>query len=588
MRNLELALALERIADLLEFLEESPFKVRAYRRAARTFLELDRPVEELAAQGKLRELPGVGEAIEAKALQFLSTGHIDLLDRLLEQVPESVLLLTQIPGVGPRTARLVFQQLGIRSPEELEQAARQGRLRQVKGLGPRTEQAILEGIQQWRQRQGEISLAHLLVAGEQVAKALQAVEGVGRVVLAGSVRRARETGSDVDLVAELISPARALEGLRVLGQPDPGEWPGTWRLRASGPGGIPVDLWLVQPERFWALVWFATGPAPHVEAVQQRLHQAGLRWERGLVVGPDGQGRPLQEESELYRWCGLPWIAPELRWGEDELELADRHLLPDRLLEPEDLRGELHVHTEASDGAASALEMVEAALARGLEYVAVTDHSGSLAVAHGLSVERLKQQQQMLRELDSRMSARRRERDGEAAGIRVLAGAEVDILPEGELDYPPEVLASLDVVIASVHTHFRQERQAMTRRLVRACEEPHVHVLAHPTGRLLGRRSAYDVDLEVLLQAAARTGTALEINGSPDRLDLEARWARQARRQGVRLVVSSDAHSPAQLAFARYGVLVARRAGLGPQDVLNTLPAEQLLEELHRKGKPGR
>ena len=586
MRNLELALAFERIADLLEFLGESPFKIRAYRRVARTLMELAEPIEQVAAEGRLRTLPGVGEAIAAKVEQYLRTGAIELLERLKEQVPEGVVELTQIPGVGPRTARLLSEQLGVRSVAELEEAARDGRVRTVKGMGARTEQAILEGIQRWRARAGRLALPYLLSAAEAVAASLEHRPGIGRVALAGSVRRAEETGSDVDLVVEGLPVETAARGLEGLGPAEPGLWPGTLRVRGPGPGGARVDVWVVPPAQFAAACLVATGPSRHVEGLLRRLEARGFRLEQGQLVGPDGAAHPVTDEATLYRLVGLVWVPPELRWGEDELELAERGELPARLVEVEDIRGDLHTHTDASDGTAPAREMAEAARARGLEYLAITDHSPSLTVARGLSVERLQAQVQTVRALDAEM----RQGGGTGPGpgpktagrgaFRVLAGSEVDVLPDGSLDYPSDVLAGLDVVIASVHSQMRQSRDEMTRRLLAACEHPHVHILGHPTGRLLGRRDPYEVDMEAVIDRAAETGTVLEINASPDRLDLCARWARAARRRGVRLVIGTDAHSPAQLAFMRYGVLVARRAGLGPEDVLNTRPLEELLAQL--------
>lgn len=568
MKNLELARAFEQIASLLEILGESPFKIRAYRRAARTLVELPESVEQAAAQGRLRELPGVGEAIESKILQYLSTGRMELLERLKGQVPEGVLELLEIPGVGPKTARLLLEKLDVRSAEDLEAALRAGRLRTVKGLGARAEQSIREGMERWKALRGRFSLPQLLAAAEPLAAGVAGRDGVTRVTLGGAVRRCDEVGSGVELVVGAHHVSRALASLQDFGEPEPGPWEETWRVARDGPTGVPVTVWVVPDGRFAAACLTSTGPAGHVEGLVRRLAGRGLSWHDGRILRADGAEQEVDEEEDLYRLAGLPWIAPELRWGEDELELAERGLLPDRLVEVEDIRGDLHVHTRESDGTASLPEMAEAARARGLSYLAITDHSPSLTVARGLSVERLEAQLRRIENLDG------------PPGLRVLSGTEVDVHPDGHLDYPDEVLARLDVVVASIHTHFRMSDPEMTRRLVAACESPWVHILGHPTGRLLGRRDPYPVDLEAVLRRAAETGTAVEINASPDRLDLSPAWARQARRLGVRLVISTDAHSPAQLAFMRYGVLVARRAGLGPGDLLNTLRVEEVLARL--------
>ncbi|MEW6045798.1 MAG: DNA polymerase/3'-5' exonuclease PolX [Bacillota bacterium] len=568
MKNLELAQQFERIASLLEIVGESPFKIRAYRRVARTLIELPEPVEEVARQGRLRELPGVGEAISSKIEEWLSTGKMGLLERLQQQVPEGLAELMEIPGIGARTAGLLYERLGVASLAELEAAARAGKVRQIKGMGARTEAAILEGIERFRKRAGRQPMPYLLAAGEALAAGIKGLAGVQAVNLAGSLRRAEEMATDVDLVVAGPRVEQTAEAVRAyLGagvQEQAGPWPGTVRIRGKAPGGTPVDVWVVPLEAVASALFLATGPAAHVEAVTARLSERGWRWEAGRLActreadrDPANPAWP-QGEEEIYARAGLPWIAPELRWGLDEVDLAARGELPRRLVELSDIQGDLHVHTVASDGVAPPEAMVEGARDRGLSYLAITDHSPSLTVARGLSAERLAAHAARIRGLSHTL------------GFPVLAGSEVDIRPDGTLDYPDEVLAGLDWVVASIHSHFRLDAEATTRRLVAACEHPLVHALGHPSGRLLGRRDPYAVDLEAVLRRAAETGTAVEINATPDRLDLNADWARRARAMGVKFVIGTDAHSPAQLAFMGYGVLVARRAGLCPGDVLNT------------------
>lgn len=603
MTNFHLAQRFERIAALLEVLGDSPFKIRAYRRVARLIAELPEPIEDVARQGRLRELPGVGEAIAAKIEEYLQTGTIGLLERLQEQIPQGVADLLAIPGIGPRTARLLHEQLGIASLAELEAAARSGRIRTLKGMGARSEAAILEGLERLRRLAGRQPLPYVLGVAEALVRALAQVVGVRAAGVAGGVRRAETTVADVDLVVVSATPADGSGSVRAVAEAirrhlgstatvEPGWWEGTARVRASDVTAVPVDVWVVPPGVEGQALLLATGPAAHVEEVRQRLARRGWRWDdsgrlervegsqeesggehpTGATVEPAEEDELARAEAAIYARAGLPWIPPELRWGEDEVQRAERGQLPRRLIRLDDIRGDLHTHTEASDGAADVAEMAKAARERGLEYLAVTDHSPSLVVARGLTPDRLAVHAARIRAV------------AEETGMALLAGSEVDIGPDGALDYPDEVLAGLDWVVASIHSQFRLDEASQTQRLLAACRHPSVDVLAHPTGRLLGRREPYAVDLERVLQEAAETGTAVEINASPDRLDLDPRWVRRAREVGVRIVIDTDAHSPSQLGFMRYGVLVARRAGLGPGDVLNAHDLDHL--RAHRKRRP--
>lgn len=577
MKNLQLAQQFERIATLLEVIGESPFKIRAYRRVAQTLVELAEPIEQVASEGRLRELPGVGDAIARKIEEYLQTGSIGLLERLHQQIPDGVVELLAIPGIGPRTARLLYEQLGVASLAELEAAARAGRVRQIKGMGPRTEAAILEGIERFRQRAGKQPMPYVLAAAESVVAELAALRAVESVDLTGSLRRAEEVVGDIDLVVAAANVQEAADAIRrhlgSTGRVEPGRWPGTLRVRGEWPGTVPVDAWVVPAAAAPAALFFATGPAAHVEGVSALLAARGRRWdEAGRLVSGEGEAGWPSAEEQIYRLAGLPWLPPELRWGADELELAQAGRLPRRLVELSDIRGDLHTHTRESDGTADVEEMARAARDAGLAYLAVTDHSPSLTVARGLTAERLAAHAARIRAVS------------EGLGMPLLPGTEVDIRPDGTLDYPDEVLASLSWVVASVHSRLRLDEPTMTRRLLAACDNPWVHVLGHPTGRLIGRRDPCAVDLEKVLARAAQTGTAVEINASPDRLDLDARWARRARELGVRIVVGTDAHSPAQLSFMRFGVLVARRAGLGPEDILNTAEMDALRSRA--KGPP--
>ncbi|WP_324670087.1 PHP domain-containing protein [Geochorda subterranea] len=603
MTNFHLAQRFERIASLLEVLGDSPFKIRAYRRVARLIAELPEPIEDVARHGRLRDLPGVGEAIAAKIEEYLQTGTIGLLEHLQEQIPEGVADLLAIPGIGPRTARLLHEQLGVASLAELEAAARSGRIRALKGMRARSEAAILEGLERLRRLAGRQPLPYVLGVAEALARALAQVAGVGATAVTGGLRRAETTVADVDLLVVTAAPADASDPVRPVAEAirrhlgstatvEPGWWEGTARVRVSDVAAVPIDVWVVPRGVEGLALLVATGPAAHVEEVRQRLARRGWRWddggrlERGQApeerppgahpAGPTAEPSAEDEltgaEAAIYARAGLPWIPPELRWGEDEVRRAQRGQLPRRLVQLDDIRGDLHTHTEASDGAADVAEMARAARERGLEYLAVTDHSPSLVVARGLTPDRLAIHVARIRAV------------AEETGVALLAGSEVDIGPDGSLDYPDEVLAGLDWVVASIHSRLRLDEASQTQRLLAACQHPAVDVLAHPTGRLIGRREPYAVDLERVLRRAAETGTAVEINASPDRLDLDPHWVRRARELGVRIVIDTDAHSPSQLGFMRYGVLVARRAGLEPGDVLNAHDLDHL--RAHRKRRP--
>ncbi|MCS7172107.1 MAG: DNA polymerase/3'-5' exonuclease PolX [Armatimonadetes bacterium] len=570
MKNLELASLLNEIADLLEVKGESPFRVNAYRRAARAMESLTEDIEELAARGALEEIPGVGKSIAEKIREYLHTGRIAYHAELLRELPAGITTLLRIPGLGPKTAMLIYQHLGITTLEELEQAARSGRLVGLPRMGQKTVENILRGIEQVRRAGKRLPLGTVRPYAQEIVARLQRLPSVHGVRVAGSLRRMKDTIGDIDILVTSSAPEEPMETF--VRMPEVGE------VLSHGPTrssvllrvGIQADLRVVEPICFGAALQYFTGSKGHNIKLRERAVRMGLKInEYGVFRGERRiAGRT---EEEVYAAVGLPWIPPELREDQGELEVAERGALP-KLVTLQDIRGDLHMHTRWSDGTATVEEMARAARELGYEYICITDHSQSLKFAGGVTVEDLRRHIRDVRRLSERLE-----------GIVVLIGSEVDILPDGSLDYPDEVLADLDVVVASVHTHFRMDAQAMTERIVRAMHNPYVTILGHPTGRLVQQRDPYSVDVERLVEAARRTGTILEVNAAPERLDLKDVHVRLAVEHGALLCINTDAHSPAQLRYMELGVGTARRGWAEAKDVVNTLPLRKLLEVLGRK-----
>lgn len=574
MRNLELAWQLEQIAELLEIRDENPFKVRAYRRAAAVIRELPEPVDTVAARGELRRLPGVGEALAAKIEEWLRTGRIAFYDQLARELPPALADLLRILGVGPKAAYRLYRELGVTTVAELEQACREGRVRNLKGFGARSEERILEGIQRLQTHQTRTPLGEALALAREITAWLRALPAVQRVEVAGSARRMRETVGDLDLVCASADPGPVMEAFAAL--------PFVTRVLALGDTrasvvlrtGLQVDLRVVPPAAFATALHHFTGSQAHNVHLRRRAREKGLHISEYGVARDDGTPLPVENEAALYELLDLPYIPPELREDRGEIEAALAGRLP-RLVEVEQVRGDLHVHSTWSDGASSLEEMVAAAAARGYEFIGVSDHSPSLAVAGGLSPDRLRQKWAEIERVQARYP-----------GIHILRSAEVDILPDGRLDYPDDLLAAMDLVIASIHSRLNQETEQITARLLAAIRHPAVHVIAHPTGRLLGRRAPYPFDFEAVCREAAAHGVALEINASPDRLDLNDEHLVRARRLGVFFVADTDAHHTRQLADLRLGIGQARRAWLGPEAILNTLPWGELRKRLRAPPAP--
>jgi DNA polymerase (family 10) len=573
----EIAQVLDRIGRLLAFKGENPFKARAYRNAADTLRALDEDLAAVIAEGRLRKLPGIGEAIALKIEQLAATGTTPLWERLKREIPPGVVDLVAVPGLGPRRARAVWETLGIATLEELEEAAADGRLAEVPGLGAKTAAAIAAAVGGVRDYRGRTLAHQARAAAVPVLARLLAHPAVARAEIAGSLRRKVETVRDVDLVVQSAAPDEVLDAFTA--------WPTVTAVeeRAAGratvrlASGIPADLYVVPPGRWGPALARATGSAAHWERLREAAREAGHSLEGDAFV-PRGGRRParLDDEAELYARLGLAWVPPELREDRGEIAAAAAGTLP-RLVERADLRGVVHVHSDWSDGRASIGALAEAAAERGYAWLLVTDHSRSASYAGGLQPRDLPRQRKEIEAVNARALTA-----PDATGVRVLHGTEMDILGDGSLDYPDSALARLDGVIASVHGRMRLSREEQTARLLRAIANPYVDILGHLTGRLLLRREGYALDMERVLDAAAEHGVAIEINCDPHRMELDWRWHRAAVERGIRLVISPDAHGTDTLDYVDGGVDLARKGGLTAADVLNTRSADDFLAALRR------
>jgi DNA polymerase (family 10) len=570
VNNLDLARLFAEMATLLEVKSESVFRVRAYQRAAQTLEALAEDVEAVAARGDLTTLPRVGKDLAARITEYLGTGRIAQLDALRAELPATFVTLLQVRGLGPRTARALHDQLGVDSIERLEALCRSGPIVGVAGVGEKTRENILKGIALWKSGRARTPLARARAVAEQLVRSLRAGGGVERVEVAGSLRRMRETVKDVDLLVTSRDPRRVMATLTSLPSVVEAIGQGDTKASVRHREGIHVDLRVVEPDAFGAALQYFTGSKDHNVRFREIASRQGLRVsEYGVFDGKTGARIAGATEEDVYAAVGLTWVPPELRENGGEIEAAQAGRLP-RLVALGDIRGDLHAHTDWSDGHHPIEKLIEAAQARGYEYVIVSDHSRSTAIAGGLDARALRAQVAKIRALQPRYR------------IRILAGSECDILEDGAMDFPDEVLGELDVVLAAVHSRFTQTREQMTARIVRALEHPLVNILAHPTGRRLTSRDPYDVDMDAVFAAARRHGKAVEINCSAERLDLNDVHARRAAELGVPIAISTDTHDLANLDTIELGVGLARRAWIGPDQVLNTRPVDALLAWAHR------
>ncbi len=559
MQNKQVAAAFEALADLLEFKGENVFKLRAYRNAARVIQDLTEDISVLVRENRLRDLPGIGEGIAKKIVQLVNTGKMDKLEEAKQGMPSGIFDMLAIPGVGPRTVTLAHERLGIRTLKQLAAAARNGKLASLPDMGAKKAENLLKGIELMHRAAERMPLGEVLSFVEEIVEALKSRD-VKEAVPAGSLRRMRETIGDIDILTSGRNGRKIIQKFTSL--------PAVRRVLAAGDtkgsvvmeNGVQVDLRVVPPESFGAALQYFTGAKAH------NLRLRFIAKERGLKLSEYGVFKGNKRiagrtEQEVYEALDLPLIPPPLREDRGEIEAAQQNRLPN-LIKLSDIKGDLHVHTDWSDGHNTIEEMALAARELGYKYIAICDHTRALKVFGGLDAVRLRQQIAAVRKKDRKLS-----------GISILTGTEVDIRSDGSLDLPNHVLAKVDFVTASVHSGFKQGREAITRRIIKAIENPHVNSIGHLTGRLLGRREAYELDLEAILKAAARTGTALELNAHPARLDLTDQACRRAKELSVKIAINTDAHDTEQLALMRFGVATAQRGWLERSHVLNTRTA---------------
>jgi DNA polymerase (family 10) len=571
LSNAAIADALEELGDLYELDGAIVHRVLAYRSAARAVREASVSVAALAREGRASELPGIGRTLQEKILALIETGAIPAAERLRAKFPPGLIAITRLPGIGPKRARLLHSELGIDSPQALREAALAQRLRTVRGLGPKLEESVLAALEQIDTNPGarpapRILLPRALEIGEALVAGLRVLAGDGaHVLLAGSARRQADSVKDIDIIAATTRPTTLAKGLGKLEQIERVSSAGRAGARARTHSGVGVDLRIAAPGQLGNLLQHFTGSGRHNAALREAAVRRGLHVsEYGILDDATGATETCATEQQVYERLGLAYIEPELRQDRGELEAARTGALPE-LIELDDIRGDLHSHTVASDGHNTIEEMALAARERGYEYLAITDHSASHGFGNDVSAEQLRRQIELVREANEHIE-----------GIELLAGSEVNILPDGSLDYEDALLDELDWVIASVHTSFGMSEQAMTERMIAAIEHPAVDAIGHPTGRLIERREPYAIDLDAVFTAAARTGTMLEINANPDRRDLSDINARAAARARVTIVIDSDAHRTRTLENMRWGVVTARRAWLTRENVANTRPWKEL------------
>jgi DNA polymerase (family X) len=573
VRNGEIAEAFEELASLYELDGAVVYRVGAYRNAAKAIREAGVSVADMARQGRVEELAGVGKTIAEKIDALLETGSIPASDKLKARIPSGLIAVTRIPGLGPKRARLLYEQLGVTSLDELREAAEAGRLKDVPGFGSKAEENVLTALAAGADGSPKtrMLLSKALAIGDELVDALREHPAALRVELAGSARRWADAVKDLDIVAAASDPLALVEAFAAAPAIDVVHSSGEAGAKALTHTGLPVDLRIVPAEAFGNLLQHFTGSGRHNEALRTAAVKRGLHVsEYGIADDESGDSLAFETEEEVYERLGMQWIPPELREQRGELEAARKRKLPE-LIELDDIRGDLHMHTTASDGHASIEEMATTARERGYEYVAITDHSASHGFGNDVQADELLRQVETIRAL-------------ELEGITVLAGTESNVLLDGSLDYEDSVLEELDWVIASLHTSFRTPEKEQTARMLHAMEHPLVDAIGHPTGRLIERREAYAIDIDAVIAKAVETGTFLEINANPDRRDLNDVFAKAAGEAGVTLVIDSDAHWPRTLANMPYGVATARRAWLTAAQVGNTRPWAEL-DELRKRSR---
>ncbi len=580
--NREIADTFETVADMLQIKGENIHRVLAYRNAALSIRELGRDIHVIAKEGGLEEIPFIGETLASKIQEMLDSGKLEFYEKLAKEIPPGVVDILRINGVGPKKAKLFWQELNITTVSELEAAARAGKLRDLSGMGAKSEQKIIEGIEALARQTGRQPLGEALPAAQKILDYVMTLPGVVEGAIAGSIRRGKPTIGDVDLLVasdEATPIMDAFVGMesvaRVLGH-------GPTKSSVELHNGMQVDLRVLEKARWGTALNYFTGSQTHNIRMRELALEKRYSLNEHAFSPVDNQNNIIEDapkilcatEEEVYATVGLPWIPPEIRENNGEIEAAQAGKLP-KLITLDDIQADLHMHTTWSDGKLGIREMAEEARKRGRKYIVITDHSQYSAIANGLSVERILQQQEEVRKVDAEMGS----------DFRVFHGVEMDIRSDGTLDYPDEVLEKLDFVVASLHMSLRQPREQITQRILNAINNPHVDLIGHPRGQLIPDREPADLDMEAVFEAAKKSGAALEINANPHRLDLEAQYARRAVELGILICIDTDAHSAPEMDLMSYGVLTARRGWVEAKSVINTWPVERFIEWTQSRGK---
>lgn len=568
MKNQEIAKIFNEIAGLLEIKNDNPFRIRAYRRAALNVEGLTRNVEDLS-EDELLEVPGVGKELAAKIAEYIKTGNIAAHEELKKEIPQIVLDLESVPGLGPKTAMLLHEKLHIKSIDELAKLAEEHKLAGLPGIKGKTEENILKGIGMLRRGQERSPLGKVLPIAQDLVDQLRLKAPLTRIDIAGSLRRWKDTIKDIDILAMSDNPKEVMRVFVHLPHVKEVIMQGPTKSSVVIKEGLQVDLRVVEKESYGAALAYFTGSKEHNIRLREMAVKRGLTInEYGIFRVKDNTKLGGEKEEDTYKILDLQYVPPEMREDRGEIEAAIEGKLP-KLVTVNDIKGDLHVHSKWSDGSQTFEQLAEVAMEHGYSYFALTDHSQGLGVARGLTVERLAEQKREIDTLNKKLK-----------NIRILHGTEVDIRSDGTLDFHDDVLQTLDIVVASIHSGFKQTKEQLTSRIVAAMKNPYVSIIAHPTGRLIGERDAYEVDMDEILKTAKETGTAMEINAYPLRLDLSDIYAKKAKELRIPIVISTDAHVTTQFNFMSYGVSIARRSWLEKEDIANTLEVKQLLKKL--------
>jgi len=571
MKNQEIAEIFNKIADILEIKEENIFRIRAYRRASQNIGSLTKDVEDIIKEEKLEDIPGIGKDLAKKIDEYVKTGKMKFYEDLKKEIPKGMLAFMDIPGVGPKTAKVIYEDLKIKNIEDLIVKAKAGKIKKVFGIKDKTIENILRGIDFLKKSEGRTPLYIAMKISNEIINELKKLKEISQIEAAGSLRRRKETVRDIDIVSASTKPKGIMDKFVSLPQVKEILAHGQTKSSIITKEEIQVDLRVVEPECYGAALAYLTGSKEHNVKLREMAVKKHLKInEYGVFKVKADRKIAGKDEEGIYKSLGLSYVPPEIRENRGEIELAIKDSLP-KLVELKDMKGDLHLHSEASDGNLSVPEIAELAKAKGYEYIVVTDHSKTLVIAGGLKEKELVLQMEKIDALNKRIK-----------GFRVLKGAEVDILADGTLDYNDGILKELDFVIAAIHAGFKQSREQLTKKIISAMENKYVNMIAHPTGRLMGVRDSYDIDIAKVLKAARDTNTAVEINAYPDRLDLNDINCKLAKETGVMIGIGTDSHSKEHMDNMIFGINVARRGWLEKKDVLNTLKINDFLKKIKK------